>query len=122
MQRLLHTGLGLVLAVFLTVLSYAAESSLANTISGVYQVEGINPGGSTYRGTCTIVHNESGSYGFTWKIGTDTFEGTGILSDDVLTVDWGQPDPVVYTVSTDGKRLDGTWKINEGEGSEILTR
>ena len=43
------------------------------------------------------------------------------LDGDTMTVDWGQPDPVVYKVSADGAELKGKWGPN-GKGREKLTR
>ena len=99
-----------------------SSSELAKGISGLYQVEGINPDGSSYRGTCTIEFKEKSGYLLSWKIAKDTFSGKGVLMGNTLTVDWGQADPVIYTVLENGKRLEGTWKIDGGEGNEILTR
>jgi hypothetical protein len=85
--------------------------------TGNYRVQGTNPNGSTYQGTLTI--ERSGPlYLVRWKIGQDIFAGQGTLSGSTLTVDWGQPDPVIYQVMNDGT-LEGTWA--KGQGKESLT-
>jgi Caspase domain len=85
--------------------------------TGNYRVQGTNPNGSTYQGTLTI--ERSGPlYQVRWKIGKDTYEGQGTLNGSTLTVDWGQPDPVIYQVMNDGT-LEGTWA--KGMGKESLT-
>lgn len=84
--------------------------------TGNYRVQGTNPNGSRYSGTLTL--DRSGSlYLLHWKIGRDTFHGQGTLSGRTLTIDWGQPDPVIYQVMSDGT-LDGTWA--KGQGKETL--
>jgi hypothetical protein len=45
-------------------------------------------------------------------------EGQGTLNGSMLTVDWGQPDPVIYQVMHDGT-LEGTWA--RGRAKESLT-
>jgi uncharacterized caspase-like protein len=85
--------------------------------TGNYRVQGTNPDGSPYRGTLTL--ERSGPlYLVRWKIGKDTYEGQGTLNGSTLTIDWGQPDPVIYQVMNDGT-LEGTWA--KGRGKESLT-
>lgn len=76
-------------------------------ISGSYRVEGRNPDGSTYSGSLTLV-NAGGKVGMIWKVGSQTYEGHGVLDGRVLTVDWGSDAPVVYVVMPNGM-LHGTW-------------
>jgi hypothetical protein len=85
--------------------------------TGNYRVQGTNPNGSTYQGTLTI-ERAGPLYQVRWKIGKDTYEGQGTLNGSTLTVDWGQPDPVIYQVLNDGT-LEGTWA--KGMGKESLT-
>jgi Caspase domain len=85
--------------------------------TGNYRVQGTNPNGSAYQGTLTI--ERSGPlYLVRWKIGKDSYEGQGTLNGSTLTIDWGQPDPVIYQVMNDGT-LEGTWA--KGRGKESLT-
>jgi hypothetical protein len=85
--------------------------------TGNYRVQGTNPDGSPYRGTLTL--ERSGPlYLVRWKIGKDTYEGQGTLNGNTLTVDWGQPDPVIYQVMNDGT-LEGTWARGKAKESLI---
>ena len=77
------------------------RSAVVVVRTGNYRVQGTNPNGSPYQGTLTI--ERSGAlYQVRWKIGTDTYEGQGTLNGSTLTVDWGQPDPVIYQGLNDG--------------------
>jgi uncharacterized caspase-like protein len=95
----------------------ASRSSAVVVRTGNYRVKGTNPNGSAYQGTLTI--ERSGAlYQVRWKIGKDTYEGQGTLNGSTLTVDWGQPDPVIYQVLHDGT-LEGTWAQGRGKGSLV---
>ena len=83
---------------------------------GQYRVQGTNPNGTPYAGTVTI-ERVGALYKFQWHIGRDVFQGQGTLHDRVLTIDWGQADPVIYQVLLDGT-LEGTWA--RGQGTERL--
>ncbi len=107
------------LTVFCLVLSVTYVSAQTLNVSGTYKVTGTNPGGSKYRGSVDITLNDDGSYAFEWSVG-NTFSGTGTLSGNTLTVDWGDTYPVIYTVKNGGARLEGTW--GNGTGTEILTK
>ncbi|TGK36069.1 fibronectin-binding protein [Leptospira gomenensis] len=78
------------------------------SVSGKYKVAGTNPDGSAYGGSVTITQS-GGQYLFTWNVAGQTFTGTGTLEGSTLTVDWGQPDPVIYEVKNGGRLLEGTW-------------
>jgi hypothetical protein len=94
-------------------------SAQALKIGGTYSVHGVNPDGSEYTGS-VVIKESNGSYQFTWSVGGSTFQGTGTLEDDVLTVEWGQPDPVIYVVIDGGKQLEGSWA--GGEATETLIK
>ena len=85
-------------------------------IGGEYFARGTNPDGSSYSGNVSITKKDE-SYKFVWKIGSSTYYGVGVLKGDILTVDWGQADPVIYKVMPDGT-LDGKWA--GGKAGEIL--
>jgi hypothetical protein len=86
-------------------------------ISGKYSIEGTNPNGSTYGGTVTIT-GSGPVYNFRWLINSgDVFRGSGRLSGNTISVDWGQKYPVIYQVGGDGT-LRGTWA--NGRASEDL--
>jgi TolB-like protein len=93
------------------------ETAGEKRIEGMYNVTGTNPNGTTYSGVLTITRN-NGAYVLLWRIGSSTFRGTGNFQGENLVIDWGQPYPVIYKVTDDG-RLIGTW--NNGSASEVLT-
>jgi len=97
-------------------------SLYADGIGGTYTCEGKNPNGSgRYQGTVVISGDANAGYTVNWTIGESQYSGTGTLSGDTLTVDWGEPDPVVYKVKDDGAVLKGKWGPG-GKGRETLTR
>ncbi len=96
-------------------------SIFAMDIGGTYSVDGKNPNGSGYQGIVVIEEIGDLEYSFSWQIGDESYAGSGTLEENVLTVDWGQAEPVIYTVSPDGSKLIGIWGP-DGSGSEILTR
>ncbi|HNU92941.1 MAG TPA: fibronectin-binding protein [Spirochaetota bacterium] len=87
-------------------------------IEGEYSATGTNPDGSPYIGV-VIIRKDGDMYRFHWKVGTEYY-GHGTLKDNILTVFWGAPDPVIYTVKDGGKTLDGVWA--GGLGRETLRR
>jgi len=84
---------------------------------GRYQVDGRNPDGKPYRGTVTIA-KDGKRYKLSWTIGGSSYQGTGTIAGNLLTVDWGSETPVVYALAADG-RLTGLWSA--GQGEETLT-
>lgn len=84
---------------------------------GNYDVVGYNPNGSQYKGSLTIKKQDD-LYYVTWYIAANTFNGKGYLKGNILTIDWGEQYPVIYTVQENGI-LKGTW--NNGTASETLT-
>ncbi|MFD2182534.1 caspase family protein [Rhodoplanes azumiensis] len=83
---------------------------------GRYRVAGRNADGSRYSGTLTL-RREGDLYRLNWKVGS-SYQGTGRLDGNILTVDWGAATPVVYALGSDG-RLTGLWEA--GRGEEVLT-
>jgi Caspase domain len=84
---------------------------------GEYKVEGQTPVGSDYTGTVKIAKEPKG-YQLTWHVGDTSYQGTGTLAGNLLTVDWGSSTPVVYALGTNGS-LAGLW--DAGKGEETLT-
>lgn len=93
-----------------------AQQAVSRKIEGQYSAMGRNPNGTTYSGIVTIT-KRSEAYLLVWKIGSTTYSGTGSLTGNMLTVEWGAPYPVIYAVQADG-RLIGTW--NNGTATENL--
>jgi hypothetical protein len=96
----------------------ARQPGLSETLPGKYSVSGTNPNGSSYSGEVTIRHDR-GTYYFNWRVGRDTFRGSGKLNGRTLTINWGQSSPVIYRVLNDGT-LSGKWA--RGTGSEDLEK
>lgn len=90
---------------------------LAN-LEGTYSVDGRNTDGSRYSGRVFVTVQGDMAH-FRWEIGSQTYRGQGTLNGNVLTIDWGSKDPVVYQVNPDGS-LDGVWA--GGRASERLVR
>ncbi|WP_439530504.1 LIC10280 family protein [Pannonibacter sp.] len=86
------------------------------SLEGSYAVEGRNPDGSTYKGRLQLRVQDGRAF-LRWEVGGSVYLGEGTLAGDILTVYWGQPDPVVYVVRPD-RTLEGTWA--RGRASEKL--
>ncbi|RAI45807.1 caspase family protein [Rhodoplanes roseus] len=84
---------------------------------GRYRVAGRNADGSRYAGTLTM-RREGERFALSWRVGSSSYQGTGTLDGNVLTVDWGAGTPVVYALGADGT-LKGLW--DAGRGEETLT-
>jgi len=90
----------------------------ATVFEGRYRVVGINPGGSHYEGIATL-SRVGNRYYLSWNLGNQVIKGTGVLSGNVLTMDWtatGSAGTIKYTVGRNGI-LRGYWG---GQGSELL--
>lgn len=83
---------------------------------GRYRVTGRNPDGTDYTGSVSITNN-SGAFSLEWQVGS-TYQGTGTLDGNILTVNWGSATPVIYALAADGT-LTGLW--SNGRGEETLT-
>ena len=100
----------------LDLVANAAPGDIALS-EGSYKVEGKNADGSAYQGAVDIERQGKG-YHLSWEVGSSSYEGTGTLAGNLLTVDWGSSTPVVYALGTDGS-LTGLW--DAGKGDETLT-
>lgn len=94
----------------------APKAVLVPQIEGAYSVQGLNPDGTRYEGGVTITVKGSTAF-FRWTISGQTFHGQGPLAGNRLVIDWGETDPVFYTINADGT-LSGTWAA--GKASETL--
>lgn len=81
--------------------------ALADGLAGTYRAEGRNPDGSAYTGSARI-EDDGATIRVFWKVGASSYSGVGFRDGRVVVVDWGQTDPVVYVVMSDGE-LHGTW-------------
>ena len=85
-------------------------------VSGTYRAEGRNPDGSTYTGTAVMAQQGS-AVQINWTVANQTYAGSGIRDGQVVVINWGQAEPVVYVVMDNGE-LHGTW--NRGTALERL--
>ncbi len=88
------------------------------SLTGNYIAEGRNPDGSAYNGTVRI-EEADGAVAFAWTVGAQSYAGTGVREERVVTVDWGAATPVIYVVMPGGE-LHGTW--DGGTALERLVR
>jgi hypothetical protein len=95
----------------------AAAEAPAPTLGGRYKVAGRNPNHTAYSGT-VLIQAIPGGFEVRWRIGSTSYVGTGTVEGNILTVNWGQPTPVVYALANDGS-LRGLWA--GGKGEETLT-
>ena len=94
-------GVGVAFALTLPVAAQVRD------ITGSYRAEGRNPDGSTYTGRATLAQ-QGNAVQINWSVGNQTYSGSGIRTGQVVVINWGQPDPVVYVVMPSGQ-LHGTW-------------
>jgi hypothetical protein len=84
---------------------------------GRYSVTGRNPNGSRYSGTVSIARRAE-RYEMEWRVGSSSYRGSGTLEGNLLTVDWGVSQPIIYALGEDGV-LRGLW--SGGQGEDVLT-
>jgi hypothetical protein len=95
--------------------AFASEGVMAIP-SGRYRVTGRNPDGRNYSGD-VLITRQGNRLRLDWKVNTSNYRGTGSLTGNLLTVDWGSTTPVVYALTPDGS-LRGLW--DSGAGEEVL--
>jgi hypothetical protein len=93
------------------------QTDMPPSLTGIYRVDGRNPGGSRYIGMVAVIQTGD-QFTFKWWIGSQTFEGTGQLAGRMLVVNWGDKTPVVYTFASRDS-LDGEWA--DGTATERLS-
>lgn len=93
------------------------EDERAPDPEGQYTTRGMNPNGTAYAGTVSVVRRGD-QYRFAWKTGATAYSGTGRREGNLLIVDWGSTMPMLYALDPDG-RLHGLW--SSGRGHETLT-
>jgi hypothetical protein len=96
-----------------------AITTAAYAIDGRYRIEGHSPGSSdTYKGEAQIKRTGE-TYTVVWRIGESGHVGTGIVTDNVLSVFFQPLDrraaPGVASFHIiDDKVVDGTWTVLGG--------
>ena len=102
-----------ILALLLCVSVPGLSSGADIDITGVYQCEGANPDGTSYRGVVKIV-GSGGTYRVTWVMGQRTTSvGIGLVRDGLLTVSYvsgGNLGIIVYRILK-GPQLVGEWTL-----------
>ena len=120
-----RTILGVLLLVLVVVLPAFGKSAF----SGVYAINGNNPGVGAYRGTLTIAPRGD-IYDVHWAIGNLQYVGVGVVVNDTLAVSYsGATDRswagvIAYRQKPDGS-LEGRWAILGGAtkpGTETAVR
>ncbi|MCO6383723.1 hypothetical protein [Oceanicola sp. 502str15] len=101
----------------LAALPLFALPAFAEGLTGSYTVEGKNPDGSSYFGTAELVENGT-AVSLTWTVAGSSFAGAGIVDGKLITVQWGDPNPVYYVITPSGA-LHGTWA--DGTALDRLT-
>lgn len=81
-------------------------------ISGVFVAQGRSPDGSAYSGQAAVAEQD-GAVKINWTVGSQTYAGTGIRDGQVVVVNWGQADPVIYVIMANGD-MHGTWAAGRG--------
>ena len=109
---MIRTSLGVAIAVLLS--SLAAPSTAAEIdIAGLYNCEGTNPNGTTYRSVVEIIKNDQ-TYRVTWTMGERNASiGIGIVRDGLLAVSYyanGNLGVIVYRIKK-GPQLAGEWTV-----------
>ena len=97
-------------------LLFVFDSTLvrAETIEGAYAIEGSSPGNSAHYQGEAIVKRNSETSSVAWKIGEQTFIGTGLVRDQVFSVTFrdrhANLSPGVASFRIDGDKVrDGNW-------------
>lgn len=81
--------------------------ALLTVENGYYRVEGKDPTGKPYKGTCRLNKTGKNRYRFLWSVGA-SYVGKAKVEGKTVTVDWGSDKPVIYDIQENGSLL-GTW-------------
>ena len=91
-----------------------SSSSDADVFVGTWALSGFSSGGQDIT---AVVGQQGSAVQINWTVGNQSYSGSGIRDGQVVVINWGQTDPVVYVVMTNGE-LHGTW--NRGTALERL--
>ncbi len=110
--------------------SFAADKeAIGQRLVGVYILKGATPmSTSTYSGN-VVIQKAGDTYKLIWNVGGIGYIGTGILTDDVLSVIYSDSGSkgygiAAYKISDKGDSLTGQWTTYNGEqlGTEVMTK
>lgn len=108
-------------------MTLTALPAAAADFAGKYAVRGTDPdGGSDYTGVVTLTQTAEAIYSVVWKIGGDTFIGTGIGGAEGLAVGYksgSNTGIAIYRQDPDGA-VKGVWTYAGGKkiGEEVWSR
>ena len=112
------------LMVAIVPLLFVAGSAFAQSIGGLYDIQGTNFDGSPYGGEARITQTSKVTCEIVWYTGNVTSSGICMRSGNVFSAGYeldGSIGLVIYDVQGDGS-LDGSWTIagRNGVGYELL--
>jgi hypothetical protein len=123
-SRLVVVGLIGLLACSLLSPNLTCPAALAQDLSGVYKVEGLDGG---YRGTLTM-RAAGGTYLLEWRLTSgESYRGIALHTGNVLASNWvagGTSGVVVYRIEGDGRTLTGRYASMNNVGlvkRELIT-
>lgn len=100
--------------------------STPKSIAGDYDASGTNPDGKgTYKAALTVTSRDE-VYQFSWKSGTASYDGVGVMTDNAVAVSYTTGTDgkgcgvVLYKINSDGS-LDGKsgyWGVNDSENEK----
>lgn len=101
-----------------------AAAASAQTVAGIYSVDGTNADGSNYSGTVEITWNGPACW-ISWRTGSSNSAGTCLLTGNAFGASYQLGDStglVVYQLQPDGT-LQGQWTTigADGVGTETLS-
>jgi hypothetical protein len=104
-------------------LNARAATNIEGRIEGQYAVKGVNPNGSQYVGTLEVKRTGA-AVRLIWQVGKSKYVGTGLQTDNVLSVAYSVPGAVgcgvvVYRISPN--LLNGVWTICGSETVGVET-
>lgn len=106
------------LAVGLAAAIVWASSAAAADFASAYKVEGSDPGGGgAYAGDVSVKRTSEATYEVVWKIGADTFTGTGIGGPEGLAIAYRSGSSIgvaIFSQEADGS-VSGYWTYAGGK-------
>jgi hypothetical protein len=108
-------------ALILTIALCTGTASADDPIAGVYDAQGVNPGGTRYTGLVEIVEDGQ-TYRVQWQIGSQVIRGIGVATPTSLAVAYN--DGVVLYERASPDTWCGIWTSGKSRrlGREMLTR
>jgi len=120
-SRLIRSFNLIALTLLLAASWWASGARADDAIAGVYDAQGVNPGGKRYAGVVGIV-KEGQTYRVVWQIGPQNIQGIGVATGTSLAVAFNGGVVLYERASED--TWCGIWASGKGRilGREMLTR